>query len=272
MKLLILTILLVGSSFNLQAEVSNIVYHEFSKVSTYAYKNGQAVELKEVLSPRSPLRAKSEPWNCQDNNGMRNKSGKVFIGSPDYDVLPLTYTFDFDYWTVDCDSEGSTFYIALQQPSPNELRKKDYKVNNYYETIHNINPEKVIQLPELQDLLGKTAKAEYECRLYNLKIDNDGVFYGCVQKTKSSTVVDGQNLLKLKINVLEGQAPVNVAKRYPKFNTAADGKVESVTLYPSKSEARGVNLNSKVKPVTIPYSEYLKRAITIDNEEYVLTD
>ncbi len=272
MKSLIGLILFFALTAN--SEVTNVAYHEFSRVTIHAFKNGKGINKKDLLVKRSPLRAKSAPWNCQDNHGLRKKSGTVFVGSPYYDILPLTWSLDYDYWTIECHSEGEMFYVTLKQPSPDQLRKKGWKVNDYYETIHNKNPEKVIRLLELPELLAKSATASYECRLYNNKIDNDGIFYGCVQKSKTSVFdykTGGESLLDLTLNVIDDQQPINVAKRFAKLNKDAGGKIQSVALYGSAAEASGVELNGK-KPVTMAYEEYLKRAIEIDNESYILTD
>ncbi len=253
------------------AAIENLLYHEIASVKMTFTLNGSPANQKDFLSPRSPLRAKGDAWNCQDNHGLRNKSGTVFLGSPRLDVLPLTYTFDYDYWTLNCHTEGHVFYLALQQPTPDFLRKRGYQVNDYYEAIHDINPEKIVRLPDIREILTKDAKGSYECRLYDNKIDNGGVFYGCVTLAKSSENNRyAESKLSISVNIVDSK-PINVAKRFPKKNSDSSGTIVSVTLYGSRVESNGI-VAPTVKPVTIPYSEYLTRAVTIDDEDYIYTD
>ncbi len=276
---LLLGCAIVGLALSANADlkkVSNLLYHEVSKVTIKVSKNGHSVDLKDILV-NSPLRAKAKPHNCSEKqkNMLRQAVGTVFIGSPSLDVLPLTYTFDYDTWTTNCQNEGEKFFLATKQPSPDDIRAQGLTVNGFYERIHKINPIKAITLPELKDLLTKNTSVTYECRLYNLKNDNDGVFYGCT--TKSLTAENdrfAESKLNISVNIIEGQ-PLNVAKRFPKMNANADGKIETVSLYANRAEASGV-VEPSVKVETISHGEFLKRAILIDTpngvEDFILTD
>ncbi len=248
---------------------TNVRYLEAAKVTITASKNGHSVDNKDILRPQ-PLGVKGKPENCQDSDGMRKPVGTTVVRSADSKVLPLTFIFDMS-WSVGCRAEAEAKYLMIKEPSPDDIKKMGYPVDAQYAAIYRMNPEQLLALPQNKDILSKDTKVSFECRLYN-NTDGvtTGVFYGCEEKSRSS-VKDkyARDLLSINVNVIEGEKPVNVAKRF------AIQKGQTVLLFASRAEADGIS-EITIKPVKMPFSEYMKRSVSIQSvngtENYILTD